>query len=71
LRDAIATYGGIADRLRIAVLINNVRSRARADYWSEAIDRAQDKRWFVFPWEAVAPKEELVSAANEVPERLG
>jgi len=71
LRDAIATYGGIADRLRIAVLLNNVSSRAKADYWSEEIDRARDKRWFVFPWEAVAPKEALVSAANEVPERLG
>jgi xanthine phosphoribosyltransferase len=71
LRDAIAAYGGIADRLRVAVLINNVRSRARADYWSQAIDRGEDKRWFVFPWEAVAPREELVSAALEVPERLG
>lgn len=70
LRDAIATYGGIADRLRIAVLINNVSSRARADYCAEEIDRTVDKRWFVFPWEAVAPKAVLVSAANEVPERL-
>lgn len=70
LRDAIAAYGGIADRLRIAVLLNNRSSRARADYWSEEIDRAHDKRWFVFPWEAVAPREDLVSAANEVPERL-
>jgi hypoxanthine phosphoribosyltransferase len=70
LREAIATYGGIADRLRVAVLINNVRSRAKADYWSEEIDRSEDKRWFVFPWEAVAPREELVSAANEMPERL-
>jgi xanthine phosphoribosyltransferase len=71
LRDAIAAHGGIADRLRVAVLINNVRSRARADYWSEAIDRSEDKRWFVFPWEAVAPREVLVGAAQEVPERLG
>jgi hypoxanthine phosphoribosyltransferase len=71
LRDAIAAHGGIADRLRVAVLINNIRSRARADYWSEAIDRAADKRWFVFPWEAVAPRETLVEEANEIPERLG
>jgi xanthine phosphoribosyltransferase len=71
LREAIAAHGGIADRLRIAVLINNLRSRAKADYWSEAIDRAQDKRWFVFPWEAVAPREALIEAASEVPERLG
>jgi xanthine phosphoribosyltransferase len=70
LREAIAAYGGIADRLRVAVLINNVSSRAKADYWSEEIDRTRDKRWFVFPWEAVAPQEELVSAANEMPERL-
>jgi hypoxanthine phosphoribosyltransferase len=70
LRDAIATYGGIADRLRVAVLINNLRSRASADYWAEEIDRAEDKRWFVFPWEAVAPQATLVSEANEVPERL-
>jgi xanthine phosphoribosyltransferase len=70
LRDAIAAYGGIADRLRVAVLINNVRSRAKADYSSEAIDRSEDKRWFVFPWEAVAPREALLSEADEVPERL-
>jgi xanthine phosphoribosyltransferase len=71
LREAIAAHGGIADRLRVAVLINNVRSRARADYWSGAIDRSIDKRWFVFPWEAVAPREALVSASHELPERLG
>jgi hypoxanthine phosphoribosyltransferase len=71
LRDAIAAHGGIADRLRVAVLINNLRSRAKADYWSEAIDRGEDKRWFVVPWEAVAPREELISASQDVPERLG
>ena len=42
--------------LRIAVLVNNVRSRAKAEYQASEIDRDADKRWYVFPWEAVAPR---------------
>ena len=55
---------------RFAVLIDNVRSRQRIDYAYTSIDRDVDKDWFVFPWEAMAPKETLEEAAAEVPERL-
>ena len=70
LRASIEAHGGAADEVRVAVLINNLRSRAVAEYAAEAIDRHVDKRWFVFPWEAVAPRETLREEAEEVPERL-
>lgn len=70
LRDAIDAESGVADGLRVAVLINNIRSRARADYYGTELDRDVDKRWFVFPWEAVAPAATLVCEALEMPERL-
>jgi hypoxanthine phosphoribosyltransferase len=69
-RDALATHGGVADCVRVAVLINNLRSRAAVDYWSREIDRDRDKRWFVFPWEAQADRRTLVEEAVAVPERL-
>jgi xanthine phosphoribosyltransferase len=56
--------------LRFAVLLNNARSRAGVDYWSDMIDRDVDKRWFVFPWEAVGKNETIVEEALSVPERL-
>lgn len=71
LRSAIAAAGGVADHVRVAVLIDNVRSTAKADYRALSIDRAQDKRWFVFPWEAMAPRAAVLADAAEVPERLG
>ena len=70
LRDALAAESHGAERLRVAVLISNVRSRAKADYWSRTIDRETDKRWFVFPWEAQADRRTLIAEAGEVPERL-
>jgi len=70
LRTSIEAHGGASDEVRVAVLINNVRSRAAAEYAAEEIDRRDDKRWFVFPWEAVAPRETLKDEAQEVPERL-
>lgn len=69
--DAIGRADGEADRIRVAVLINNIRSTAHADYFSRTIDRSIDKRWFVFPWEALAPELVLIEDAAEVPERLG
>ena len=69
-RSALSRFGGVADNVRVAVLLNNIRSHATADYWSREIDRSTDKRWFVFPWEAMAPTETVVEAALEVPERL-
>lgn len=56
--------------LRVAVLVHNVRSRAKAEYRGSEIDRDIDKRWYVFPWEAVAPRKTLIVEAVAVPERL-
>ena len=56
--------------LRVAVLIHNVRSKAQAEYRGSEIDRDSDKRWYVFPWEAVAPRSTLKVEALAVPERL-
>jgi hypoxanthine phosphoribosyltransferase len=56
--------------LRVAVLVHNVRSKAKAEYHGSEIDREQDKRWYVFPWEAVAPRSTLQVEALAVPERL-
>jgi xanthine phosphoribosyltransferase len=70
IRAALASDSNGPERLRVAVLLSNLRSRAEADYWSRTIDRAQDKRWFVFPWEAQADRRTLVAEAAEVPERL-
>ena len=65
------TEGGCdMDRLRFAVIINNTSSKVRVDLWAETIDRARDKRWFVFPWEAVGTRESIVEEALSVPERL-
>jgi xanthine phosphoribosyltransferase len=70
IRSLLADSGGNSDNLRFAVMFNNSRSKARVDYWSKVIDRETDKRWFVFPWEAVASNDVLVDAALAVPERL-
>jgi xanthine phosphoribosyltransferase len=70
LRGAIEARAGSGERLRVAVLIDNVSSRAVAEYSARRIDRRDDKRWFVFPWEAVARREELIVEALAVPERL-
>ncbi|PZU11474.1 phosphoribosyltransferase [Sphingomonas sp.] len=70
LKGAILGAGGDPACLRVAVLIDNVRSPAKVDYRARTIDRSEDKSWFVFPWEAMAPKETLIEEAEEVPERL-
>jgi len=70
LRTAIDAKSGAPAGLRVAVLVHNVRSRAKAEYRGSEIDRGLDKRWFVFPWEAVAPKSTLTIEALAVPERL-
>lgn len=71
LRAALEAQGADEAHLRVAVLIDNVSSRAKAEYWSRRIDRRADKRWFVFPWEAVATRATLIEESQEVPERLG
>lgn len=70
LRAAIEAKVETPERLRVAVLVHNVRSRARVEYHGSEIDRDGDKRWFVFPWEAVAPRATLQVEALAVPERL-
>ena len=71
LRDAMATHGGDPASVRYAVLIDNIRSAERVEYRARAIDRHENKDWFVFPWEALAPEKALVAEAGEVPARLG
>lgn len=58
-----------ADAVRFATLIDNVGSAARVDYAARRIDRATEKAWFVFPWEALAPPAALEADAAELPER--
>lgn len=70
LRKSLLDHGAVAECVRAAVLIDNVRSTARVDYRSRTIDRASDKRWFVFPWEAMAERRTLLEEAEAVPERL-
>jgi len=70
LKTAFLGAGGAAEHFRVGVLIDNVRSAAKVDYRARTIDRAEDKSWFVFPWEAMAPRETLIEEAEEVPERL-
>lgn len=68
LKATLARHGAVADGVRIAVLIDNVRSVTAVDYRARTIDRARDKRWFVFPWEAMATSATLVAEA--VPARF-
>ncbi|NYT39606.1 phosphoribosyltransferase [Sphingomonas sp. R-74633] len=70
IRAALAAEGAIASRIKFAVLLDNVRSSQEVDYRSRRIDRSVDKDWFVFPWEAMAPRDTLAAEAMEVPERL-
>lgn len=70
LRAAIEAKIDRPEGLRVAVLVHNVRSKARAEYHGSEIDRDRDKRWYVFPWEAVAPRSTLKVEALAVPERL-
>jgi len=70
LRTAVDAKSGDPAGLRIAVLVNNVRSKSVSEYHGSEIDRDADKRWYVFPWEAVAPRATLKVEAMAVPERL-
>jgi xanthine phosphoribosyltransferase len=70
IRNLLADNGCTPENLRFAVLMDNCRSKARVDYAAEELDRAEDKRWFVFPWEAVMTAETLTEEAQAVPERL-
>jgi hypoxanthine phosphoribosyltransferase len=70
IRNLLQVQGCEAGNLRFAVVINNSRSRSKVDVWADEIDRDEDKRWFVFPWEAVGARQAIVEEALSVPERL-
>jgi hypoxanthine phosphoribosyltransferase len=70
IRAALAALGAIDANIRFAVLLDNSRSAQRVHYRARSIDRSITKDWFVFPWEAMAPREKLVEEAMEVPERI-
>ena len=69
LRAALATAGAASNNIRFATLLDNKRSSEQVEYHAEVIDRHERKDWFVFPWEAVAPRASLEADAAEVPER--
>jgi uncharacterized protein len=69
IRHTLRDAGAVDTAIRFGVLIDNVESMARVDYWSRTIDRAVTKDWFVFPWEAMAPTSTVVHDALLVPER--
>ena len=70
IRGLLADYGCEDGNIRFAVLLDNLRSKARVEYRSQTIDRAEDKRWFVFPWEAIGAAEAIIEEAQSVPHRL-
>jgi hypoxanthine phosphoribosyltransferase len=70
LRGVLADMGADAAYLRFAVLLDNIGSYAKVDYWADMIDRKTDKRWFVFPWEALATQQAIMDEATSVPDRL-
>lgn len=69
LRAALTDADAATANIRFATLIDNIRSAERVDYAARAIDRAIVKDWFVFPWEAVAPRAAIDADAAAVPER--
>lgn len=70
LRGGLRRTGAVADHVRFATLLDNVRSIERVEYAFRTIDRSTDKDWFVFPWESVAPATQLQADADAVPERI-
>lgn len=70
IRTTLDEHRAESANIRVAVLINNIRSRTSVDYWSREIDRQMHKDWFVFPWEAMSTTDTLMEEANAEPERL-
>ncbi len=70
MRAQLGAAGAALGNLRFAVLIDNQVSAERVDYRFRTIDRTVTKDWFIFPWEAVAPRSALLDDATEVPERI-
>jgi hypothetical protein len=70
LRAKLSAAGAAMILTRFAVLIDNLSSVQRVDYAHRTIDRRLTKDWFVFPWEAVAPRQAHLNDAAEVPARI-
>ena len=70
IRAQLAAAGADMAQARFAVLLDNAVSAERVDYAWRTIDRTVTKDWFVFPWEAVAPRAAILDDAAEVPERI-
>ncbi|WP_326524552.1 phosphoribosyltransferase [Sphingomonas sp.] len=70
IRARLSAAGAHAACTRFAVLLDNAVSAERIDYAWRTIDRTVTKDWFVFPWEAVAPRAAIMEDAEEVPERI-
>lgn len=70
IRRLLADNGCDEGNLRFAVVMNNQSSKVSVEYWAQTIDRSEDKRWFVFPWEAVGTSTTIVEEALSIPERL-
>ncbi|WP_416463105.1 phosphoribosyltransferase [Sphingomonas sp. VDB2] len=70
LRRLLRDQGSDLRHVRFAVLLNNDSSSETVDYCADNIDRKIDKRWFVFPWEALAAEQAIVEEALSLPDRL-
>ncbi|MES2338682.1 MAG: phosphoribosyltransferase family protein [Pseudomonadota bacterium] len=70
IRDQLAMAAADMAQVRFAVLLDNRVSAQRIDYAWRTIDRTVTKDWFVFPWEAVAPRTAILEDADAVPERI-
>lgn len=70
IRAQLTAAGADMAQTRIAVLLDNVVSSQRIDYAFRTMDRRVTKDWFVFPWEAVAPKAAILADTAEVPSRI-
>ena len=70
-RKILIDNGAVRENFRFAVLIGNVSSREVTEYVAMSLDRRLDKRWFIFPWGAVASREAQERDAREDPDRLG
>ncbi len=70
IRSGMTANDADSTHYRIAVLLDNIVSAEQVDYRFRRIDRAVTKDWFVFPWEATAPRADLLRDAIQMPERL-
>lgn len=42
----------VVENIRIAALVYNTAQDTKVDFFHTKVDRNEDNRWFVFPWEA-------------------